>query len=84
MARPRKTDKPLTQTAFRLTEEELDLFRQVASSKGISVGQFLRSAGTAIAGDQDALDRALESQAVRDATANGAATSPPAETVWTE
>jgi len=46
MARPSKTGKPLTQTSFRLTAEELEQFRQVAASRGVSVGQFLRSAGS--------------------------------------
>ena len=73
MARPRKTDKPLTQTAFRLTEDELDLFRQVASAHGVSVGQFLRSAGTAVAANEDTLREALSLQAEKDAQSGGAA-----------
>jgi uncharacterized protein (DUF1778 family) len=66
MPRPRKAEQPLTQTAFRLTEEELEMFRAAAQSQGVSVGQFLRSAGTAIAGDEEALARALQDQQDRD------------------
>ena len=73
MARPRKTGTPLTQTAFRLTEEELEQFRQVAASRGVSVGQFLRSAGTAVAGNEELLEQALRNQEIRDASVAGVA-----------
>jgi len=79
MPRPRKADQPLTQTAFRLTAEELELFRSVAASQGVSVGQFLRSAGTAVASNEEALTRALEDQRLRDAQAGGVAIPGPSE-----
>ncbi len=73
MPRPRKAGTPLTQTAFRLTEEELEQFRQVAASRGVSVGQFLRSAGTAVAGNEELLEQALRNQETKDASAAGVA-----------
>lgn len=79
MPRPRKTDQPLTQTAFRLSAEELELFRSVAASQGVSVGQFLRSAGTAVASDPEVLTKALADQQERDGIAGGVAI-PPATT----
>ena len=50
MPRPRKSEKPLTQTAFRLTEVELDLVREAASVSEMSTSEWIRGAVTAVAG----------------------------------